>query len=249
MGRTPKSARMSTSKRSARMSTSTREAQQPSKPPPPKTKETAKEVHMRNITDMVESEFCDLRMKINGKVKGGVRLLWAAQSPTIAKMVRKDYKEGKLKTLVNMPDVTEDAFVFIHKSIHGMGSEKLSAALLPHVYYAAKAYQIQSVIVQCEEYLNSQLSKEDWLKVVVAVDKYNDFGIFVHLLEKIMSQADVMSKIGDVLLEETQLLSLSRTTLAFILDQDLLAASEDKIWNMCWKWSEFNTTKENTAQG
>lgn len=225
----------------------TKRNSKPESAEPQSSKDEAKDKYSENIRIMYESKMADLKVTINGKVMSSSRLMWAAQSPVLAQPIYSDISQGKITTTVDMPKVTVSAFKIICDWIHGIHT-RIPLVSLAEVYYAASIYKMDCIMIACQQKgSKSKCKLQEWLNVLLEIDKYNDIVTFDALLEKMVSGFLMDGDNAAALLEAEGLLKMSEEMLVRILDSDRLSVDEEDIWTLCWKysthWSKKNTNK------
>ena len=157
-----------------------------------------------------------------------------SSNPVFAKLIRK--WKAKQKRHLKLPHMTIAAFTFIRDGFHGRYSG-MNPQNVVDIYSAAKHYQLNHIVHQCNHFLSNIHDVDDYFIVHNVFAKYPK-----SLYDSFLSTLAPIDKITDILLDHRLIASSNifqiQSLCHFVLSRHLV--SHQQCYAVSSKWCRFH---------
>eukprot|EP00808_Paulinella_micropora_P001266 g80071.t1 len=164
----------------------------------------------------------------------GHKILLAARSKVFESMFFSGFCEARAQCVeIAVPDVHPRAFGVLLQHLY-TDTETLSYDVVLYVLYAAKKYQVGSLVEACFSFMERKLTAENACIILESAP---------YLLDTWTYAMEFIEKNASEVLGSEAFLRLSAPSLKRLVQSDNLGVSEIQIWESCLQWARKECTR------
>ena len=198
----------------------------------------AQQEHTQFAVLREDASICDVTFKIgrNKKEFHAVKALFAMKSEPFKKLLFIEQESKSDKTIISLPDITENAFTFLRDYFYGLKAT-LSCEHIGDLLYAVIKYAPNPLEKICTDYINNIKDISQLISVISSLYKHKH--LLSKVTEQIVSHNNLLTENAKKVILSDNFKLLPQDLLIEILKFDEIYIKEEEIYQRCVVWCKY----------